>query len=97
MTHTINSQERRPWCLFQSAHSAYAVRLESVVEIFQIDELAQLPLSPPCLKGLCALRRELIPVIAALPMREQQEVHPLNEPKRTVLAMRSSRGTFGIL
>jgi purine-binding chemotaxis protein CheW len=73
------------------------VCLESVVEIFQIDELAQLPLSPPCLEGLCALRREVIPVIAPERMREQRNVHPLSEPKRTVLAMRSTHGTFGIL
>jgi purine-binding chemotaxis protein CheW len=97
MTHAIDSQERRPWCFFRSAHNPYAVCLESVVEIFQIDELAQLPLSPPCLKGLCALRREVIPVIAPRGPRPGQDVLLLNEPKKTVLAMRSNRGTFGIL
>jgi chemotaxis signal transduction protein len=97
MTQAIDSQKRRPWCLFRIGQAPYAVCLESVVEIFLVEELVQLPLCPPCLRGLCALRREVIPVIAPEVRRQGEGDPQRDEPKRTVLVLRTSRGTFGIL
>jgi chemotaxis signal transduction protein len=97
VTESIDTQKRIPWYLFGSGHGAYAVCLESVVEIFLVDELVQLPLSPPCVKGLCALRREVIPVIAPEGLRKPQGDPPGIEPRKTVLVMQTSRGAFGIL
>jgi hypothetical protein len=54
----------RPWCLFRCGSEAFAIALESVAEIVEVERLVGLPHSPPGVLGLCTLRREVVPVIA---------------------------------
>lgn len=53
----------RAWCLFESLGGSYAVDLETVLEVLEVDELVRLPLRPPSIFGLCLLRRDVVPVV----------------------------------
>lgn len=83
----------RPWCFFQSGSAAYAISLEAVAEVVEVERLVRLPHSPPQVLGLCTLRREVIPVI------ELERAANVTEPpgsgtKVTVLILKSSRGRW---
>lgn len=54
----------RPWCVFRCGAEPFAIALESVAEIVEVERLVGLPHSPPGVLGLCTLRREVVPVIA---------------------------------
>src|SRR5438874_1226602 len=56
-------QPPRAWCLFRCGRATLAVGLEAVAEVVEVERLVVLPHSPPRVLGLCALRREVIPVI----------------------------------
>jgi purine-binding chemotaxis protein CheW len=80
------------WCLFRCGHAPFAVRLESVAEVVEIERLVRLPQGPPRVLGLCALRREVIPVVTL----EEATHAPAPTAKTTVLILRTSRGTWGV-
>lgn len=86
----------RPWCLFRCGNSAYALGLESVAEVVEIERLVGLPQSPPRVLGLCTLRRDMVPVIGL----ERQEGPPLSErspaSRLLVLILRTPRGTWAV-
>ncbi len=80
----------RSWCLFRSRRAAYAVGLEAVAEVVEIERLVRLPQSPPHILGLCALRRDVIPVISL----QSTDVEP---PARLlVVILRTSQGAWGV-
>ncbi|MGE3821947.1 MAG: chemotaxis protein CheW [Isosphaeraceae bacterium] len=58
------SRLNRPWCLFRCGEKPFALGLESVCEVVEVDRLVHLPLSPPRVLGLCNFRREVVPVVA---------------------------------
>jgi purine-binding chemotaxis protein CheW len=80
----------RPWCLFRCGKVPYAVGLEAVAEVVEVDRLVGLPLSPPRVLGLCALRREVIPVVGL-------DRGPAGPAGRVlVLILRGARGIWGV-
>jgi purine-binding chemotaxis protein CheW len=83
----------RPWCLFRCGRAAYAVGLEAVAEVVEVERLVRLPQSPPHVLGLCALRREVIPVVAL----DRPEGGPAAAfGKLPVLIVRTARGQWGV-
>jgi chemotaxis signal transduction protein len=84
--------ESQPWCLFRSGSQRCAIRLESVIEIVPVESFARLPLSPPCLRGLSTIRRDVIPVI-----RLAEEVDPPEAATRSaILVLRTAQCPWGI-
>ena len=80
----------RPWCLFQSGPRAYAIGLESVAEVVEVEKLVRLPQSPPRVVGLCTLRREVMPVIGLGPgLRSDAGRH-------TLLILRTGHGPWAL-
>jgi purine-binding chemotaxis protein CheW len=93
-TTVVSDAPIKPWCLFQSGESNYALRLEAVAEVVEVERSIRLPHSPPLVLGLCALRREMIPVIA---LDESMTLESANGGgKHTVLILRTARGTWGL-
>ena len=87
--------QHHAWCLFNSNTRPFAVRLESVAEVVQVDRLVRLPLAPPRLVGLYALRRSVIPVFridGGISDADQSSIG-----KSIVLVLRSTQGTLGFL
>ena len=86
---------KRPWCLFQSGASAYAVRLETVAEVVEVERLVRVPLAPPRIVGLCTLRRDVIPVVEL----GESAIEPSADlfcTKTIVLMLRTTRGIWGV-
>jgi hypothetical protein len=83
----------RHWCLFQGSRRAYAVGLESVEEVVELERLVRLPHSPPRVLGLCTLRREVLPVIG---LDRDDGASPEPTGMRPVLILRTSRGTWAV-
>ena len=86
---------KRPWCLFQSGTSAYAVRLETVAEVVEVERLVRVPLAPPRIVGLCTLRRDVIPVVE-LGESALEPSADLFCTKTIVLMLRTTRGIWGV-
>jgi chemotaxis protein histidine kinase CheA len=84
----------RPWCLFHCGADAYAIGLESVAEVVEVERLVRLPQSPPRVLGLCALRREVIPVVSL--GRPGREPASQEKPGVLVLILRTARGIWAI-
>jgi purine-binding chemotaxis protein CheW len=82
----------RAWFLFRGGAGAYAVPLESVLEVVEVEGLVSLPHSPPQVLGLCTLRRELIPVVA--PDVCEWSAHT-GSSRITVVILKTSRGRWG--
>ncbi len=87
----------RPWCLFQCGRSAYAIGLDAVAEVVEVERLVRLPHSPPRVLGLCSLRREVIPVISLNQPGDAPEAPP---PMATagllVMILRTGQGTWAV-
>ena len=89
-----SARPTRPWCLFRGLRRAYAVGLESVVEVVDCERLVQLPHSPPRVLGLCMLRRELLPVIGL--DRGEEPGSDKTTGRQLVLVLRTGRGTWAV-
>lgn len=84
----------RAWCLFRCGPAAYALGLESVAEVVEVERLVGLPQSPPRVLGLCSLRREVVPVLSLDPPGAAPAAAP--GERRLVLIVRSVRGPWGV-
>ncbi len=71
------------------AAAAFAVGLEAVAEVVEVERLVRLPQSPPHVLGLCALRRDVIPVVAV----QRTAAEPSS--RFLVLILRTSQGGMG--
>jgi chemotaxis signal transduction protein len=90
-----NEPVARSLCLFQSGSKAFAVGLESVAEVIEIDRSVRLPHSPPNVLGMCVLRRDVVPVL------DIAEYPSENTPPRalagsTLLLLKTSQGIWGV-
>jgi purine-binding chemotaxis protein CheW len=84
----------RAWCLFRSEGSPFAVRLESVAEVVEVDRTVRFPLCPPRVLGLCAVRRDVVPVVRLVGHGDGQ---PGEARKRlNVLILRTAHGAWGV-
>ena len=83
----------RPWCLFHCCGASYAVGLSAVAEVVEVERLVRLPHSPPRVLGLCALRREVIPIVSL-----DREDEPRADPfaRLLMLVLRTARGDWGV-
>jgi purine-binding chemotaxis protein CheW len=89
------SRPTRPWCLFQCGQAGFAIALESVAEVVEVERLVRLPHSPPRVLGLCALRREVLPVIGM--SDPGAEPDPAASTARVlVMILRTARGTWAV-
>jgi chemotaxis signal transduction protein len=98
----------RPWCLFRTGGrgrgGAFAVGLESVAEVVEVERLVGMPHSPPRVLGLCPLRRELIPAISLddpdggggpSPAPSNPSPHA-GRGKMVMLILRSTQGAWAV-
>lgn len=94
MSTTADSIRSRAWCLFRRGPRSYAVPVHCVAEIVPVERLSPIPLGPPCLLGLLALRRDVIPVVAL----DVESAGSTQDPggMRAVLVVRNGRGPWGI-
>jgi purine-binding chemotaxis protein CheW len=84
----------RAWCLFRSDGSPFAVGLEAVTEVVEADRTVRLPLSPPRVLGLCAVRRDVVPVVR---LSGHGEERPDESVRRiNVLILRTAHGSWGV-
>jgi hypothetical protein len=81
----------RSWCLFSSRGRPWAVDLDAVVEVVEASSLVRVPMGPPQLVGLCAFRREVVPVVDPLAAAD-----PDGRLGSTVLMLRTDRGPWGL-
>lgn len=82
------------WCLFRSGSLPCAVPLQWVAEIIRDVRLTRLPLGPAPLAGLCALRRDVIPVFD-LADRANETDGQAPEGTASVLVLRGGSGIWG--
>lgn len=85
----------RSLCLFQSGLKAFAVGLESVAEVIEVDRSVRLPHSPPNVLGMCVLRRDVIPVLD-IAENPAENAAPGSLARSTVLLMKTSQGIWGV-
>jgi chemotaxis signal transduction protein len=86
---------RRPWCLFLSGTGLYAVALDAVAEVVEVERLVGLPQSPPQVLGLCTLRREVIPVIELDRSARDRGAQGVGSGL-TVLVLKTGRGRWAL-
>ncbi|MDR3632474.1 MAG: chemotaxis protein CheW [Isosphaeraceae bacterium] len=84
------------WCIFRSRSRPCAVPLQWVAEVIRDLRLTRLPLGPAPLVGLCALRRDVIPVFD-LAEGGAAEDRDRPEGPTSVLVLRSGSGVWGYL
>jgi chemotaxis signal transduction protein len=90
-----NEPATRSLCLFQSGSKTFAIGLEAVAEVIEVDRSVRLPHSPPNVLGMCVLRRDVIPV---LDLAEGPQENGWSRPlaKSTVLLLKTSHGIWGV-
>jgi chemotaxis signal transduction protein len=84
----------RPWCLFKSDSRPFAVGLDAVAEVVEADRLVRLSQCPPQVLGLCAVRRDIVPVLCLNPRPRAAE--RAAEGKYMVLILKTEQGTWGV-
>jgi chemotaxis signal transduction protein len=94
MIPTVDGSCCRSWCLFQSGEP-FAVPIDAVAEVVSVGRLERFPVSPPCLIGLCTLRREVIPVIS-LNSRTRSGMTAV-DTNPAVLVLASKQGRWGVM
>lgn len=83
----------RPWCLFRCGETPYALGLESVCEVIEVERLVQMPLSPPRVLGLCNFRREVVPVVG---LGSGDDDSGLGIQKQLVVILRTGQGHWAL-
>ena len=83
----------RPWCCFRSGARSYAVDLKAVVEVIETDRLVRLPHSPSVVLGLCAFRRDVIPVVR---LTDGPDDRNHTSERIDVLILRTEQGFWGL-
>ena len=88
----LDANTVQAWCLVQIDTRPFALALNAVAEIVEAEELVRLSLCSPVVLGLCAYRRDLLPVIALLdgPTAAPASGRPL------VLIVRGEHGSWGL-
>lgn len=89
---TLDATAAQSWCLVRIATQPFAVALGAVAEIVEVEELVRLPLCSPWVLGLCAYRRDLLPVVAL----GRETAATTDQGRPVVLIVRSEQGTWGI-
>lgn len=90
------------FCLFHSHSLPYAVAVESVAEIVEIESLVRMTLCPPQVVGLCPCRREVVPVVALgqdssrVDVVSAEKWAPEQSTQQAVLMLRTDQGVWGI-
>jgi purine-binding chemotaxis protein CheW len=85
----------RPWCVFHCGRHGFAVTLDAVAEVVEVDRLVRLPHAPSRVLGLCVLRREVIPVID-LDTPESDRGVPATPPGCLAVILRTAQGIWAI-
>lgn len=83
----------RPWCCFRSGARSYAVDLKSVVEVIETDRLVRLPQSPRVVVGLCAFRRDVIPVVRLTSGEDDKND---GQARVDILILKTEQGFWGL-
>ena len=84
----------RAWCCFRCGPASYAVGLDSVAEVVEVERLVRLPHTPPRVLGLCALRRDVVPVVAL--DRPESGTAGAGPGTLLVLILRHPQGAWGV-
>ena len=87
------SARSRPWCCFRSGARSFAVDLTAVVEVIETEGVVRLPHSPAVILGLCAFRRDVIPVVRLI---GGAEVRGERRGRIDVLILRTEQGLWGL-
>ena len=88
------SAPKRAWCVFRSGNMDFAVDLESVIEVFEVERMIRLPLRAPGVLGLCLIRREVIPVVSLRPTSEP--AHPQEATQSVLVLTAGPNNLWGI-
>lgn len=91
----IPSALARSWCLFEAEGEHYAIDLEHVAEIIEVERLVRIPGELPRVAGFCALRRDVIPVFRLGPL--ESKAGASDRDPRHVLILKTSRGFWAVL
>jgi purine-binding chemotaxis protein CheW len=86
----------RAWCLFRIEARPYAVGLESVAEVVEVEGLVRLPLGSKRVLGLCVFHRDVVPVIALDAATGTAAGLPHPDPRPLVLILRSEAGIWAL-
>ncbi|MDR3637330.1 MAG: chemotaxis protein CheW [Isosphaeraceae bacterium] len=93
LSQSHSSTRSRPWCCFRSGARSYAVDLRAVVEVIETEGLVRLPHSPKGILGLCAFRRDVIPVVR---LGAGSEADAAPRERIDVLILRTEQGFWGL-
>lgn len=85
----------RGWCFFQSEAGPRAIDAAAVVGVIEVPRFVEVPLGPPCLRGLLVHRREVVPVLGLGPRPEPCGERRRAAPERA-LVLQSGRDVFGL-
>jgi chemotaxis signal transduction protein len=90
------------FCLFHCESLPFAVAIEDVAEIVEMDVLVRISLCPPRIAGLCPYHRQVVPVVAL--GKDSCRTEPPTPEKRisgkgsrkAVLILQTDEGIWGI-
>src|SRR5947209_1387245 len=91
---TLDATAVRAWCLVRIDTRPFAVALQAVAEIVEADELVRVALCSPRVLGLCAYRRDLLPVIDLSEGRPAAAAPAEGRP--VIMILRGEQGAWGI-
>lgn len=84
------------WCLVRIDERPFAVALNAVAEIVEAEALVRLALCPPRVLGLCAYRRDLLPVIALFDRPTAPRPPGKGDERALILILHGAHGSWGI-
>jgi purine-binding chemotaxis protein CheW len=84
------------WCLFRIDARPYAVGLESVAEVVEVEGIVRLPLASKRVLGLCVFHREVVPVVSLSDLESTTTGPGQSEPRPLALVLRSEPGTWAL-